>query len=123
MVEDNLVPVLVQYRTQKLPGFRAEPVDGALDGFGQHIDLVETAFVFVVMLIIDPAVGFVEVVELFYTVVENGRVEEVLQHDMRVGIGRLVFFTEVGQLSGPFTVVEYLSSGRQWWILFYKAQR
>ena len=32
VVEDNLVPVLVQYRTQKLPGFRAEPVDGAFDG-------------------------------------------------------------------------------------------
>ena len=50
------------------PGDRAQPlqegrelqlVDRRLDRFGKQIDLVQSAFVFVVVLIVDPAIGFI----------------------------------------------------------------
>jgi hypothetical protein len=88
-----------------------ELVDGAFDGLGQQVELIQAAFVFVIMFIVDPAIGRVEMVEFFYAFVENGGVEEVFQYDVGVGMGGLVFFAQFGELGGPFIVIEYLGGG------------
>jgi hypothetical protein len=59
------------------------------------------------MLIVDPAVVLIQLVEFGDALVEDFRVEEVLQYDMGVGTGGLVFPAQLGQLGRPLAIIEY----------------
>ncbi len=79
-------------------GGRIELVDRGLDRLREQIDLIQPAFIFVVVFVVDPPIRFIQPVEFGDTLFQHFRIEEVLQHDMRVGSCRLVFLTQLRKL-------------------------